>query len=1031
MPDLGGDITIGAHIDGSGLPAELRRAAERAARGVEIEVPTDLDEKRLAAQVQAAAKTMSKFAEIEFQADLDSKRLAAEVAALKKSLGGTINIANAPTELRSAWAKANRQMQKLGKDTQVRIAAQVDFEQAQKDLAGFRAQRLFMKDPIKVPVELDPRGNLMAQMRRLRRELESMDAINLQVDIDEAALQRGRLGGIVKRNMQKQLDDIRAEHLTIRAQVEADLAPLEAQLRAVNQDRRLEAKIRADVDAGSFAKAQAEVRALVDEDITVKMHLQADPQLIKARVAEDAIRAAISERPIKIPVKVEVDNASVVKTAAALVLIRGLLGRLSGGIVKVGSGLGNLFGGFKGNALVGAAGAVLKFFAASVGLIAGAIAVVLPYVKALGALLAYVALQLLAAASAAATFAVAGLAAIGGAMVTAIIGTHGLGTALAALNKLWDAEARGVKATKKELKEYKETLKTLTPSARDFVTTLDEMHPALRKVQQAVQETLFKGLGDQLALTARSVLPTFSKGLQSIALTLNGLALSFLTWLGSDEAVTKLNTALGITDRTLGQIGRSIGNFALGFLNLFLGADDNINSLGGSLERLSKKFLKWSESDKGQAAWKSWLATGRRVLGDLGAILGDIGSIAIDFWKALTGENQDVTLPDVIDKIRKQFDDWAKWWKDPKNRETVKEKLIEFRDRLTELAQAAEDVAKAINAISDAIERLRDLLGSVENNEWLNKPGTWLHEWLKNWWETHRGGRIRKDLLGGGIITLNPVIGPTPTAPNLDPIPWPIVPQLGPLPRLPNLPPIPWPIVPRLGGVPQLPSLPPIPWPVIPRLGPLPNLPNLPPIPWPIIPRFGPLPPFPILVPGLWPIISRYLPLPPFPTLPNPLVRIRERYLPLPPFPPLPSPLVKIRSRYLPLPPFPALPSPVVKVRIQYVGGGPVPGSAEYCRQHPGSSVCMANGGIVHKPTAAIIGEAGPEAVVPLTRTQALDPGVRALLQSVAADRGMMQPTAKTKDKPPIANLNVLLPTGDPEAAAMAVWNRLVFEGVG
>jgi hypothetical protein len=50
-------------------------------------------------------------------------------------------------------------------------------------------------------------------------------------------------------------------------------------------------------------------------------------------------------------------------------------------------------------------------------------------------------------------------------------------------------------------------------------------------------------------------------------------------------------------------------------------------------------------------------------------------------------------------------------------------------------------------------------------------------------------------------------------------------------------------------------------------------------------------------------------------------------------------------------------------------------------------------------------------------------------LQAVAADRGMMtQPTAKDKDRLP-PNINVHLPTGDPEAAAMAVWNRLVFEG--
>ena len=40
----------------------------------------------------------------------------------------------------------------------------------------------------------------------------------------------------------------------------------------------------------------------------------------------------------------------------------------------------------------------------------------------------------------------------------------------------------------------------------------------------------------------------------------------------------------------------------------------------------------------------------------------------------------------------------------------------------------------------------------------------------------------------------------------------------------------------------------------------------------------------------------------------------------------------------------------------------------------------------------------------------------------------MSQPTSKGKDRLP-PNINVTLPTGDPEAAAMAVYNRLVFEG--
>lgn len=1024
MPDLGGDITLQAHIDGSGLPAELRRDAERASRGVKIEIPTDINEKGLAAKVEATAKSLSHFAEIEFQADLDTKRLRAEAEALKHTLGGSINIGNAPTELRSMWTKANREAAKFKKATEARIEATVDFKKATEELAAFKARRAFMEKPIEIPVELDPRGAVLAKMRALWARLNEQDDILLHIDIQEE-FDSERLRGVVKRNMQKKLDELRQEHLTIRADIDADLKPLQAKLAAMTRDRKIEAKIAADVDKASVAKANAELRALVDEDITVKMHLRADPNLISVRLAEDAMRAAISERPIKIPVKMEVDNASVIKTALNIAALRALL-------TDLGKGFGNVFKGFRGLPILAATVSVFRFFAATVVLITVAIAAALPYLQALGVELAFVALQLLAAASAAAAFVAGGIVAIGAAALTAVVGVHGLAAAFTALNKLWANQAAGVKSTKKELKAYKEALNALSPSARDFVTTLDEMHPALRKVQQAVQETLFKGLGDQLSLTARSVLPTLKKGLEGIAIVLNDIALKTLAWLGSDEGVAKMNALFGISERTLRQLSTALGNFALGFLTLFLGSDDNINSLGESLVSLSRRFKTWADQVTKDGSWQKWLADGRAVLGDLGGIIGGIKDIAIGFWNAIMGDDAK-NLPDVIHNIRTQFEKWGTWMKNPENQKKIKDFLDKMTTDLWELWAAAVAVAEAILAIRDAIEKaiekwkewdkwLRDhgMTPGLTPNKDKNagapviqpevKEDAWrrLKHWL-DWWRQNLGPGSNP-IGPGGTITLNPVLGPVPPTPQLDPIPWPIDPVLGPLPPLPSLPPIPWPIAPRLGR--------------------LPSLPTLPPIPWPINPVFGPLPPLPILVPGLWPIVSRYLPLPPFPTLPNPLVKIRSVYLPLPPFPALPHPLVRIRSVYLPLPPFPKLPSPVVKVRIQYTGGGPVPGSAEYCRAHPNDPICFARGGIVNGAQMAIVGESGPEAIVPLNRTQPLDPGVRALLHSIAADRGMTpQPTAKQKDTI-TPNINVTLPTGDPEAAAMSVWNRLVFEGV-
>jgi len=157
--------------------------------------------------------------------------------------------------------------------------------------------------------------------------------------------------------------------------------------------------------------------------------------------------------------------------------------------------------------------------------------------------------------------------------------------------------------------------------------------------------------------------------------------------------------------------------------------------------------------------------------------------------------------------------------------------------------------------------------------------------------------------------------------------------------------------------------------------------------------------------------------LPPFPTLPRPKVNIATGYNPLPRFPALPHPKVTVGTGYAPLPAFPALPSPVVHVRVVYdkvaakgVVAQPLGGFTPDKKTAAG--IHITNG-----PERRIIGEAGPEAVVPLRPSQTLDPAVARLLQAVAVSRGM--------GGGPEVVQNIMLPTGDPEAAAMAVANRL------
>jgi hypothetical protein len=88
----------------------------------------------------------------------------------------------------------------------------------------------------------------------------------------------------------------------------------------------------------------------------------------------------------------------------------------------------------------------------------------------------------------------------------------------------------------------------------------------------------------------------------------------------------------------------------------------------------------------------------------------------------------------------------------------------------------------------------------------------------------------------------------------------------------------------------------------------------------------------------------------------------------------------------------------------------------------------LASGGVVYGPTRALVGEAGPEAVVPLARPLALvDPAVRALSAFAQGLTPGVQPQGIPEQRP--IELTIVTPTKDPHAVALETINRLTAVG--
>lgn len=183
--------------------------------------------------------------------------------------------------------------------------------------------------------------------------------------------------------------------------------------------------------------------------------------------------------------------------------------------------------------------------------------------------------------------------------------------------------------------EFSEALEKLSPNARAFATAVRDAAPALREMQQAVQDRVFAGLDEQLERTGASVLPVLRTNLLNAGTALNEMAtgaagaareLADSGTLG--QALGSASTGLrnlsgipGIVVTALGQIGAAAGP---SFERLTAGAATAAQGIG---ERLSKAF----ESGAMQDA----IETAIDLIGDLMEVGGNVGEIIGGIFNAV------------------------------------------------------------------------------------------------------------------------------------------------------------------------------------------------------------------------------------------------------------------------------------------------------------------------------------------------------------------------------------------------------------
>lgn len=218
----------------------------------------------------------------------------------------------------------------------------------------------------------------------------------------------------------------------------------------------------------------------------------------------------------------------------------------------------------------------------------------------------------------------------------------GVGDALKAVNEY------GLDPSAENLEKMNEALAQIGPQGREFVQFLQSVRPKLEELQNTAQAGLLPGVQEGMT-DLLDLLPQAERLVGTIASTLGDLVaeagdnLNDPRWV---EFFEFLNTE---ARPTLLAMGRTLGNFAEGFANLWMAFSPLSNQFSQSFLELARDFAEWTDGldqtegfqeflayieENGPRAWDALTAIGNALLQIVEAAA-PVGAVALPIIEAV------------------------------------------------------------------------------------------------------------------------------------------------------------------------------------------------------------------------------------------------------------------------------------------------------------------------------------------------------------------------------------------------------------
>lgn len=253
---------------------------------------------------------------------------------------------------------------------------------------------------------------------------------------------------------------------------------------------------------------------------------------------------------------------------------------------------------------------------------------------------------------------------------------------------------------------FAQALEELTPSARELMTAINDMHEPFMQMREDMQEAMFDGAGDSFARMADNLFPVVSEKFPEMSAAIGDLGDTLMDTLASPQVARRVASTFDGMNKSFQEMQPGIASFTEGIVRMVdVGARTALPALG----RAFSQFGDWFNNYFSEGRITSWINTAGEGLRELGGLGKDLWSGLGGFMSAMAdGADASFGAGGVWGAMRQAIADF----RDFANSDVGQAKIADFFKGATDSAREVWDIMKQWGGaiVDDVIPAARNFL---------------------------------------------------------------------------------------------------------------------------------------------------------------------------------------------------------------------------------------------------------------------------------------------------------------------------------